>query len=120
VVPGNNDLIVEADTGSGVQWIRYSLQNGTLMRAGKRKAPAQDPVSYTDGDLVAYLDNVVNPTSVPIFSYGFDASASLRQPSNIREVNITLIVQSAQPDPQTQQFRTIRLTGQAIRFNPNQ
>jgi hypothetical protein len=34
-------------------------------------------------------------------------------------VDIKLIVQSAEPDPQTQQFRTITLTGQAVRFNPN-
>src|SRR5882724_3359638 len=31
-IPGQNDLILEADTGAGVQWIRYSLQGTTLMR----------------------------------------------------------------------------------------
>jgi hypothetical protein len=29
-------------------------------------------------------------------------------------------VQSAQADPQTGQYRTITVTGQAVRFNPNQ
>jgi len=29
-------------------------------------------------------------------------------------------VRSLQPDPQTNQFRTVTLTGQAVRFNPNQ
>jgi type II secretory pathway pseudopilin PulG len=120
VVPGNNDLIVEADTGSGVQWIRYSLQNNTLMRGVTPKTKGGDPATSTSNDLVPYLDNVINPASVPVFSYGFDTPASLSQPSNIREVNITLVVQSAQPDPQTKQFRTITLTGQAIRFSPNQ
>ena len=120
-IPGDNDLIVEADTGSGIQWIRYSLQNGTLLRGVTLKAPAPaDPVSSTDGALVPYLDNVINPASVAVFSYAFDTPTSPGQPSYIREVNITLIVQSAQPDPQTQQFRTITLTGQATRFNPNQ
>ena len=120
VVPGNNDLIVEADTGSGVQWIRYSLQNGTLMRGVTPKAKGGDPATSTSSDLVPYLDNVIN--QVPVFSYGFDNTApSTPVPASyIREVNITLVVQSAQPDPQTKQFRTITLTGQAIRFSPNQ
>src|SRR5438445_7195788 len=32
-IPGDDDLILEADTGAGVQGIRYSLQGTTLMRA---------------------------------------------------------------------------------------
>jgi len=48
-VPGDYDLIVEADLGNGqgVQWIRYSLVGTTLMRAMKQKVKFQDPVSYT-------------------------------------------------------------------------
>jgi Tfp pilus assembly protein PilW len=116
-IPGDFDLILEADTGNGVQWIRYSLQNGTLMRGVMRKAPAPaDPVTSTSAVLAPYLDNVINPTSVPVFSY----PSSPQPVSSIREVNITLMVRSALPDPQTQQFRTITLTGQATRFNPNQ
>jgi Tfp pilus assembly protein PilW len=118
-IPGDSDLIVEADTGNGVQWIRYSVQNGTLMRGVATKV-GTDPVGTTNGALAPYLDNVINPTSVPVFSYRFDSSASPQPASYIREVNITLMVRSALPDPQTQQFRTITLTGQATRFNPNQ
>jgi len=125
-IPGGNDLIVEADTGSGVvQWIRYSVQNGTLMRGVAPKS-GSDPVGSTNNTLASYLDNVINPTSVPVFSYRFDlASPQPNSPqpqpvSLIREVNITLMVRSALPDPQTHQFRTITLTGQATRFNPNQ
>jgi len=124
-IPGDSDLIVEADTGSGVKWIRYSLQNGTLMRGVATKS-GTDPVGSTNANLAPYLDNVINPTSVPVFSYRFDSA--LPQPTSpppppvslIREVNITLMVRSALPDPQTHQFRTIMLTGQATRFNPNQ
>jgi hypothetical protein len=62
--------------------------------------------------------------SLPVFSYGFDnvpgAAPPSQLPSNIRKVNISLIVQATQPDAQTHQFRTVTLTGQAIRFNPNQ
>jgi hypothetical protein len=78
-------------------------------------------VTSTDGaNLVPYLDNVLNETQGnPIFSYNFDAGA-LQYPVNIREVNIELTVQSAQRDRQTNQFRVVTVTGQAVRFNPNQ
>jgi len=115
-IPGGNDLILEADTGGGVQWIRYSLRGATLMRAATAKV-AGDPVISTDNQLVPYLDNVIN--QAPIFSYSFDDGETHFIPVNIRAVNISLIVQSAQRDAQTNQFRTIRVTGQAVRFNPN-
>jgi Tfp pilus assembly protein PilX len=120
-IPGQYDLIVEADVGTGkIQWIRYSLQGTTLMRAMAVKTPFGDPVNATTGALVNYLENVMNGNqSLPIFTYTYDQGA-LHQPSNIRQVNISLIVQAPQPDPQTGQFRTITLTGQAVRFNPNQ
>ncbi len=120
MVPGQYDLILEADLGSGVQWIRYLLQTTTLMRAVVRKS-SKDPVTETSGSaLVPYLENVMNGSnSLPIFSYVCDPGA-LQQPSYIREVNVSLMVRSLQPDPQTHQYRTITLTGQAMRFNPNQ
>ena len=121
-VPGEYDLIVEADLGNGqgVQWIRYSLVGTTLMRGVAKKNRFQDPVSYTNSYLVPYLENVMNGNnSLAIFSYVGDPGAS-QQPSNIREVNVSLVVRSLQPDPQTHQYRTITLNGQAMRFNPNQ
>jgi len=121
-VPGDFDLIVETDLGNGVQWIRYSLVGTTLMRAMVPKGPFADPVGSTSSSslLTPYLDNVMNGSnSLPIFSYNYDAGAT-HWPSNIREVNISLMVRSLQPDPQTKQYRTVTLTGQAVRFNPNQ
>ena len=121
--PGDYDLILEADVGNRVQWIRYSLQGTTLMRAVVRKAPFADPLASTDAFLLPYLENVQNGPgnkSLPIFSYGFDATVTQHWVTNIREVNISLIVDSAKPDPQTHAVRTIALTGQAVRFNPNQ
>jgi prepilin-type N-terminal cleavage/methylation domain-containing protein len=93
----------------------------------------------TDGVLIPYLDNVMNnPTAaqmaflkttypamfpgnapVPVFTYTYDTGAA-PQPANIREVNITLIVQSPRPDPQNNRLRVVTLTGQALRINPNQ
>jgi len=123
-VPGDYDLILEVDSGDGkgVQWIRYSLDGTTLMRGIASKTPFGDPVTSTSaaGILTPYLDNVMNGSqSLAIFSYGYDSTNPAKQPSNIRVVNIMLIVQSSEPDPQTHQFRTITLTGQAARFNPN-
>lgn len=124
-VPGPYDLILETDTGDGkgVQWIRYSLQGTTLMRGMTPKIPFADPIASTSaGVMLPYLDNVMNGPgnrSVPIFKYRFDCinppPASL--PSNICKVSIELIVQAAQPDPKTGQFRTVTLTGDAALFN---
>jgi prepilin-type N-terminal cleavage/methylation domain-containing protein len=126
-VPGDYDLILETDTGdgNGVQWIRYSLQGTTLMRGMTPKIKFADPVASTSaGVMLPYLDNVVNVSNppgnnaVPIFAYRYDCNQPLpSEPSNICKVNIALIVQAAQPDPQTGQFRAIRLTGQAALFN---
>jgi Tfp pilus assembly protein PilW len=120
-IPGDYDLMVEADVnGTGVQWIRYSLQGTTLMRGMTPKVNFADPVAATTASLTPYLENVLNGNkSVPIFSYNY-SSGTTQQPSNIREVNVSLMVQAAQPDPQTGQYRMITLTGQAVRFNPNQ
>jgi hypothetical protein len=116
-VPGPYDLIVEADLGSGIQWIRYSLQGRTLMRGMARKEQFRDPVDATTGSLVPYLENVMNgDKSMAIFSY----DQGIVLPSNIRQVNICLMVEAPRPDPQTGQYRMITLTGQAVRFNPNQ
>jgi len=128
-VPGEYDLIVEADLGNGVQWIRYSLQTTTLMRAMVTKVPFKDPVTETSGALLPYLENVMNGSnSLPVFSYVCDGGAtqqpcaggSTQTTSTIREVNISLMVRSLQPDPQTHQYRTITLDGQAMRLNPMQ
>jgi Tfp pilus assembly protein PilW len=138
--PTGFDLITEADlgTGNGVQWVRYSLQGTTLMRGVANKVGV-DPVGATAGALIPYLENVMNNATaaqmatlkasnpqlfpgnvaVPIFTYTYDVGTAI-QPPNIREVNVTLIVQSQRPDPNTNRYRVVVLTGQAIRINPNQ
>ena len=120
-VPSGSDLILEVDprNGTGVQWIRYSLSGTTLLRGVAPKTAATDPVSATDSQgMVTYLENITNG-SVPIFTYTLDAGAA-QVPSNIQGVNICLMVQSAQADSQTGQRRVFTVTGQAMRFNPNQ
>ena len=69
--------------------------------------------------------------AVPIFQYTCDTGAttlttqpcpsagSNNSPANIRDVEITLIVQTAQPDAQTGQVRMVELNGRGHRVNPN-
>lgn len=102
------------------------------------------------GVMVPYLDNVMNNATpaqmnfirtyypamfpgnapVPIFTFMCDATpapvdctaapAPNNVASNIRQVNITLIVAAAEPDPSTGQPRVATLTARALRINPNQ
>ncbi len=139
--PAAYDLIVETDLGNGVQWVRYTLVGTTLQRGIVAKAAGADPIATfaAAGAMVPYLDNVMNNPSaaqrtalqatypamfpgnaaVPMFTYTYD-TGSLSQPPNIREVNITLIVQAANRDQSNGMLRVVTLTGQAMRVNPNQ
>lgn len=136
-------------SGGGVQWIRYSLMGPTcaagstgttLCRGVTAKVAGVNPVDATNAFMVPYVENVLNnapaaqiaaiqvaypgtfnnlPT--PIFSWAFDANPAPpgTNPPYIREVTITLIVQSEQPDPRTNQPQVVALTGLARRFNPS-
>jgi hypothetical protein len=48
-----------------------------------------------------------------------NAGAS-NSPSNVRDVEITLIVMSPEPDIQTKKWRLVELNGRGHRLNPNQ
>jgi hypothetical protein len=148
--PGDFDLIVETNTGSGVSWIRYQLVNGTLFRAVVPKVDGGDPVALTSaaGVEVPFLTNVLNnPTAaqladiatsypgmfpgglpVPIFQYSCDTGAGVlpcptvlgaNLPSNIRDVNVTLIMATPIRDMQTQRLKIVELNGRGHRLNPS-
>jgi prepilin-type N-terminal cleavage/methylation domain-containing protein len=121
----------------------------TLLRGVTDKA-ALDPVAATAGSMVPYVQNVMNnatgaqitairtayPTMfpggnpVPIFSYTCETgggtplscptAGSFNTPSNILDVEITLIVQATAADAQTGQPRLVELHGRGHRLNPNQ
>jgi Tfp pilus assembly protein PilW len=68
---------------------------------------------------------------VPIFSYMCDANTGagpiacstagvFNSPVNVRDVEVTLIVQSPTPDAQTGKLRLVELHGRGRRVNPNQ
>lgn len=67
--PGDFDIIIETNPNPGdpncapscVQWIRYQLQGNTLMRAAVYKtSTGLDPDGTTAGNLVPFVQNVVN------------------------------------------------------------
>jgi hypothetical protein len=140
-VPNGFDLIIEANPNPQdpncvpncpVQWIRYQLQGTTLMR-GTAPKPG-DPDTSTSGNLVPFVQNVVNTGAQPIFSYTCDTTTTPpptlpcpnvtnvadSKPANIREVIVTLIVAAPVPDITTGQPRLVQLTGRGRRVNPNQ
>ena len=136
--PSATDLIIEGNispsTGAGVQWIRYTLTGTTLSRGVATKAPATDPVAATPAAVMfPVVENVINDAATPLFTYECTngatpatpvACTAAPAPNNtaqyIRQVGITLVVRSAQPDPQTGQFRTVSLHSQALVVNPTQ
>lgn len=65
----------------------------------------------------------------PIFQFTCDSPAGTvlcqnagasNSPSNVRDVEITLIVMSPEPDIQTKRWRVVELNGRGHRLNPNQ
>ena len=145
--PGPFDVIFEEDyDGTGVvRWVRYQLQGTTLMRGVTPKV-AGDPNVPTLAVLAPYILNVMNNATaaqiarikvnypgmfpggnaVRIFNYTFDPPlgaagciSGLFSPCNIRDVGVTLIVQSPQRDTTNQQLRLVELNGRGRRSNPN-
>lgn len=135
-VPSATDLIIEGNisptTGAGIQWIRYQLNGTTLMRGIATKTAGVDPTTATSagGVLFPYVDNVINNAGTPVFTYECangttpvvctGAPAPNNTAAYIRQVGITLVVQSAQRDSQTGQFRTVSLHADALVANPAQ
>ena len=126
ISPSATDLLLEVYTNNSVWWVRYTLDGTTLRRGTVQKAANTDPLSMTElqtSNMLPYLENVVNQTqSTPrdIFDYYDNTEQLTSNLSAIYEVNVCLIVKSLTADPQTGQHRTITVTGQAVRFNPNQ
>jgi type II secretory pathway pseudopilin PulG len=139
--PGPYDLILEANLGAGVQWIRYELIGTTLYRGITPKIANNDPVAATNaaGIMVPYLQNVMNNASaaqiaaiqavypgtfpgnapVPIFTFPPNNGVPA-QPPNIQNINIALIVKAKENDPRTNKLRVATFTGQASTVNPYQ
>ncbi|HXL21235.1 MAG TPA: prepilin-type N-terminal cleavage/methylation domain-containing protein [Candidatus Dormibacteraeota bacterium] len=133
--------------GSKVKWVRYQLAPGgtTLMRGFVDKAT--DPDDATLPTLVPFVQNVMNNASaaqiaqyqaiyptmfpggapVPIFKYFCGVPGKQctdpggnNAPANIRDVEVTLIVASAQVDANTGQPRLVVLNGRGHLVNPTQ
>jgi len=144
--PGDFDLIVETRLGNdtNVSWVRYYLSGTTLYRAVAPKTSG-DPLSSTlisPGVAVPFLVNVMNNATgqlpggqpVPIFQYTCYTPAGptgnppqplpcpaagvlYDLPQNIRDVDVTLIVATPQPDQQTQVLKLVELNGRGHTWN---
>jgi prepilin-type N-terminal cleavage/methylation domain-containing protein len=138
------------DNDGTVDWIRYQLNNNILYRGVLSKSAGTDPdPSVTTWTMVPYVTNVMNNASstqiaqfnalhsgmfpggapVPIFTYTCDtptgtvactSAGAYNSPQNIRDVAITLIVQTPNRDAQTGGLRLVTLNGRGHRVNPNQ
>jgi prepilin-type N-terminal cleavage/methylation domain-containing protein len=128
--PGDFDLILESDFGNGVTWIRYQLIGTTLFRSVVLKAPVTDPAGATSDPavMVPFLTNVMNSPAQPVFRFTCDTPAGLQPcpaagnsgvPNRIRDVDITLIVQTRRPDLQTGKLTLVELDGRGHRLNPS-
>jgi type II secretory pathway component PulJ len=138
MTPSATDLIIEGNispsTGAAVQWIRYTLTGTTLSRGVVTKTAATDPVAATPAAVMfPVVENVINDAATPVFTYECSNGATPPTPvvcsaapapnntaAYIRQIGITLVVRSAQRDPQTGQFRTVSLHSQALVVNPTQ
>jgi prepilin-type N-terminal cleavage/methylation domain-containing protein len=128
--PGDFDLILETDLGNGVNWIRYQLTGTTLYRAVVPKTAGGDPATVTSDPtvIVPFLTNVMNSASAqPIFKFTCDtpagpqpcpAAGNYGKSNYIRDVDITLIVMTRQPDLQTGMPKLVELQGRGHRVNP--
>jgi type II secretory pathway pseudopilin PulG len=128
------------------QLVGTTLLRGTVDKPGA----GADPMAATAGVMLPYATNVMNNAPavqiapinaaypgtfpggapVPIFTYYCDtpngptlctgAGGAYNLANNIREVEVTLIVLTQQPDMQTKRLRVVTLNGRGHRVNPNQ
>jgi prepilin-type N-terminal cleavage/methylation domain-containing protein len=137
-----------ANNVEDVEWVRYQLpaNSTTLFRGVMQKNHWLDPDTATQGSLVPFVQNVMNNPSaaqmatlqalyptmypggapVPIFRYVCDDAGTETRcdlsgsnaPVNVRDIEVTLIVQAAQPDPVTGNPKLVMLNGRGHRINP--
>jgi Tfp pilus assembly protein PilW len=128
------------------QLLGTNLLRGAVDKAGA----GTDPIAATAGVMLPYATNVMNNTSaaqitqinaaypgtfpggapLPIFTYYCDVpngtptlctgAAANNLANNIREIEVTLIILTQQPDMQTRKLRLVTLNGRGHRVNPNQ
>lgn len=148
-IPNAWDLMLELDidpenpnpdpvTGLNpqVEWVRYNLLRAAgaptsiLFRTVTPKVPGTNPAAAQDN--VPFVENVVqDPTpgapapGPPLFTYECDPNQILVPGTQIclaehvKNVYISLRVQSTRRDIQTGQFRQITVQGAASRLNPS-
>lgn len=131
-LPSPWDLIIETDLdperGDGIEWVRYNLvrtgTTSTLFRTVRQKVVNGDPTANPSTvpfveDIVQDPGAAISAANPPVFTYECDpASSTVCLAEDIKNVIITLQVQSTRADLQTGQFRQIRIQGAAARQYP--
>ena len=117
----------KAVAGAGADPIAATAAAGMFPYATNvmNNTPAQIPAINA-----AYPGTFPGGAPVPIFTYYCDVpnqtpalctgAGANNLANNIREVEVTLIVLTQQPDMQTRRLRVVTLNGRGHRINPNQ
>jgi len=114
--PGADPVSAFGTAGVSVPFLTNVMNN----------APAAQPVQFAR-IAAAYPAMFPGGNPQPIFSYSCDtpagpqpcsAAGAAAIPANIRDVDITLIVLTRQPDMQTQLPKLVELAGRGHRVNP--
>jgi len=148
-IPNAWDLILELDTDPEnpnpdpitgrtpqVEWVRYNLlrtagaATSTLFRTVRPKIPGTNPAAAQD--TIPFVENVVQTpglalgaTNPPLFTYECEpnrvvvAGTQICLAEHVRNVYVSLRVQSTRPDVATGRFRQITVQGAARRLNPS-
>ena len=133
----------------GVEWTRYQLQGTVLSRSQTFKVVGSEPDPTTAPAFVPYVQNVMNNASapqiaqfraiypqmfplgnpVPVFQYlcgtltgpqPCPLAGTYNSPSNVTDVEVTLIVMAPTPDAQTGLPRLTELHGRGHCLNQTQ
>jgi len=113
---------VTATSGVMLPYILNVMNNPGGARIAQIKAIPAYNAMFPGGNPVPvfqYSCDVLNPGAIPNPAPCTNAVAN-NSPQFVRDVSITLIVMTQQPDPQTGQLRLVELNGRAHRINPIQ
>jgi prepilin-type N-terminal cleavage/methylation domain-containing protein len=116
--PGNSALAALNAAGVMLPYITNVMNNASAAQIAQFKAtyPSMFPGGNPQPIFQYYCPN---PAAAPALILCQNAGAS-NAPSNVVDVEITLIVQTPQLDAQTRAPRLVELNGRAHRVNPNQ
>jgi prepilin-type N-terminal cleavage/methylation domain-containing protein len=118
--------VVQKTGSDPPSWSTSSAQAVAFLANVMNNAPTAQPALLTQIN-ANYPSMFPSGASQPIFQYSCDTPAGTmpcplagiyNSPQNIRDVDVTLIVMTPQPDMQTQALKFVELNGRGHRLNP--